>query len=300
MKETLRTLRNAALALALLASAADASVILLKDGSRVEGTIVSATAREIVVYTENGTVRLDSDRIQSIDYAGAAPPAPASEEPRRAEPSDEDLFGPRSQSLSFDFGLAAPLNDVDFSAAGGGRASNGDLGALFGFQYLKNVSARTALGAEFQYANRTWTDSPGLLPNADSRVSGDSLMFLAELKYSLTERGSARPYVLLGAGAHRTSLTVDAQPVPGFVWSDTNSDEARRLVDGSAWGAAFAARVGVDVAVSDPMVLAFEAGWMGTTRSRYGATPAGKALGLSNVSAPLHLFTLAVRWGWRF
>jgi opacity protein-like surface antigen len=290
------------------AAASSAATVYLKEGGRLEGTVVRATGREVVLDTAQGRVSIDMAKVERIDYQKIAPPAappavetrPPAYQPERRRRWDP-LSEPRTQSLSLDFGLAAPLSSIDFSAiGGGGSANNGDVGPLIGFQYLYFTSPRVGWGLEFDYYDRSTTDSSGLVPNSFSRVFGDSVLLLGDVKYSLTDQGPVRPYVLLGAGAHRTTTTVDARPNDGFVWSDTLTNERRRLVDGSAWGAAFSARLGLDFGFADPGVFALEAGWTGLTNAGYQTTAQGRALGLADKPGTLNFFTLAGRWGWSF
>lgn len=308
MSAILRRLFAAAFLAAWAAGTAVGAVVILRDGTVYTGTVVSATAAEIVLYTPEGTRHIPAEAVRSIDYsaggpspklAAPAPPpaAPPFESPR--EPDDERLFGPRREHVSFEFGLAVPYSDVSFAEAGGGRASDGDAGALFGLRWLHDASSRWSAGAEFRFEGRSETDSPGLLPNADAGVSGQSVLFLGLVRRTFG-RETPRPYLLVGAGAHHTTLTVDAAPKPGFVWSDTATVETRRLVDGDAWGAALTARAGLDLMAREPGTLSLEAGWTLLSRERYSATAAGRALGLTAVTAPVDLFTVAVRWGWGF
>ena len=298
------------LLLAISAASARADTVVLKGGGRLEGKVVSSTSREVVLDTSQGRVSVDAARVERIDYAQTAPPAAVAPPPAAVPPPPryqasrparrEPLFEPRTQSLSLDLGLAAPLSSIDFSAIGGGRANNGDLGSLIGLQYLYQSSPRTGWGLEVKYYDRSATDSPGLVPNSFAHVSGDSLLLLGDLKYSLTDEGSVRPYVLLGAGAHYTSTTVDARPNPGFVWSDTLTNEGRRIVDGSVWGPALSVRLGLDFMFAEPNVFGLEAGWTGLANAAYRTTAQGQALGLSGSSGMLNFFTLAGRWGWSF
>lgn len=281
------------------AVSARGATVFLKGGGRLEGRVVSSSGEAVILDTSQGRVRIPSDRVQSIDYGTAAPAAPPAASPAPRE-DRERLFEPRNQTLSIGFGLVAPLSDVDFGEIRGGRASNGDVGPFIGFQYFYSQTPRLDWGAEFDYADRTGTTSPGLMPNALSSVSGDTLLFLGLLKYRLTDRGRVRPYALVGAGAHRTSTTIDAQPNPGFVWNDTQTDETRRLVDDSAWGFAMSARLGLDFGFAEPSVFSLEAGWTQLASASDHAAPAGSALGLSGVSGPIRLFTLTARWGWTF
>lgn len=294
-----------AVVIVLWAVSADAAVVFMKDGGRLEGTVLRRSDGELVLQTASGVVRIPADKIQSVESAPApAPPPPPlptfppASAPRRL--SDDELFGPSRQMFSLAFGLAAPLSSVDFSAIGGGSMRNGDVGPLLGLQYLRSLSPRLAVGGEFQYAARSEAFSQGLLTNSQTGVFGDTVLFLGELKYSLSARRGTRPYVLVGAGPGFNSTVIDARPNFGFVWSDTGTDERRRLIDGSAWGLAATARLGVDFDVSPSNVFSLEGGWTGLTGERYGATAQGQALGLSGVAAPLSYFTLAARFGWRF
>lgn len=306
------------LSLAILALAglrAEAAVVYLKDGSRLSGTVVGATARDIQLYTPDGTLRISTDRIASIDYQGAAAPSGATGpaapqqpqapvyQPERATRSrfargEREEPGPNY--IGLDLGIAAPLSDLDFHPLGGGSASNGDVGAGLGLQYLRYVKPQWAFGADFQWLDRSETDSFGLLNNAHAHVSGDSVVFMGIVKYDMLTHGDARPYVIAGAGIHSTNETIDAQPNPGFVWSDTGTDEHRRLVDDSNSGPAGTIRLGVDFYVVEPSIISFEAGWTALGGATYHATGAGKDIGLDGVSGPIHILTILFKWGWRF
>lgn len=318
----MKTKTLALLLLLGIAAPARAATVYLKDGSRLQGTVVSATARDIQLHTPDGLLRISADRISRIDYAESeapppqAPPqapapaptpvpVPAPFPPRRPgrlrwryeeTPSLED----RRQAFSLNLGLAAPLSGVDFSSIGGGSGSNGGPGPLLGAQYVYYLNQRLGLGADFGFFGRGGTDSPSLVLSADTSVSGGSLLLLGVLRYALLPRGPARPYVLAGLGAHRSSTQIDATPIPGFAWSDTGTAETRRLVDGSSWGLASTLRLGMDFHYLDPAFFSFELGWLGLQGADAPATAAGRALGLSGVSGPLHVFIVGGRWGWRF
>ncbi len=236
---------------------------------------------------------------QSVEVAPPAPAAPAPPA-ARARLSNDELFGPQRQLLSFNIGLAAPLSSVDFSAIGGGSAANGDVGPLLGLQDLYSLTPRWAFGAEAQYALRPWTYSPGLLPNSGASVSGETALLLAELKYSLTDRGRRRPYLLFGVGPGWNTTTIDARPNWGYSWPNSGTWEQRRLVNGGAWALAETARLGIDFDLPWSNVFSVEGGWTGLTSEHYAATVQGQALGLSGVTAPLNYFTLGARLGWRF
>jgi len=290
-----------------LAAPADAAVVRLKDGGRVEGTIVSATAQEVLIRTPGGPRRIDAALVQSIEYDANAP-ATTTVVPSRSEPvgAGESAYAAASYDernlLSFGLGLAAPLSDVDFGAIGGGSANNGDIGPLIGIRYLRSISRRFAAGLDFDYLHRSGTDSPSLLPLANASVFGDNLVFLAIARWHLISSGRARPYLLGGAGVSRSWTKIDAAPIPGFTWTDTNTDEVRRLVDDGAWAFASTARVGVDFDwdLAAPAVFSLEAGWTGLESKRFAATRSGRDLGIESVSGRLNILVLAARWSVRW
>ncbi|MCR4294152.1 MAG: hypothetical protein NUW21_01355 [Elusimicrobia bacterium] len=300
--KTLRACLGLLVLLAAAAAPAEAAIVLLKDGARIEGTVISATPKELVIQTPGGPRRIDASLVRSVEYeagtAPAAPPAPAYPAAPRKEPwrsGTDHLF-------SFGFGLAAPLSDVDFGAIGGGKANDGDIGPLFGVRYLRSLSSRFAAGVDFDYLHRSATNSPGLLPLADASVSGDNLLFMGIARWHVIDHGSARPYLLGGVGASRSWTRIEAAPIPGFAWTDTNTDEVRRLVDDAAWAFAGTARLGIDFSwdFADPALFSLEAGWTALQRRTYGAARSGRDLGLESVSTRLNLFTFAGRWSRRW
>lgn len=283
--------------LAAAATPARAAVVRLKDGGRIEGSVLSATAAEIVIQTGTGTRRIAADRVRTIEYETQAPPAP-----QPAWSGASSLPSEEKNLFSLGVGLSAPLSDVNFAGIGGGSASNGDLGPQVGVRYLRLVTRRFAAGMDFDYLHRAGTNSPGLLPLANSSVLGDNLLFMGIARWHLIDHGFARPYLLGGAGVSRSWTRIEASPISGFAWTDTNTAEVRRLVDDTVWAFAAAARVGIDFEweFSEPAVFSLEGGWTGLENRRYDATKSGRDLGLEGVSGRLDFFTLAARWSWRW
>jgi opacity protein-like surface antigen len=293
------------LLLAALAVPASAAVVHLKDGSRVRGTVVSATARDVRVHTENGTLNIEADKISRIDYdeKEAEPERSAPEQvryrPRAAEPERRST-GEAPQMFSINFGFSNPLSRVDFSSTGGGSGDNGDTGFVLGAQYAYYVTRRLAVGMNLEFMNRGQTNSHSLLPSANTDVFGNTMLVMPVLRYSLTSEGTARPYLLAGIGSNRTSTIIESTPDAGFIWDDTSSAETRTLVDESRWGLATTARFGIDFMLADPALFSVEFGWTGISNSDYAATRAGQDLGLEKVTGDLNILTIAARWGWRF
>jgi len=292
------------------AAPVEAAIVFLKDGSRLQGTVVSATAAEVQLYTGAGTIDIDAARISRIDYSDAQAAPPRVEPPQAPEYPERPVYrerryrawepGPSRDMLSFDVGLAVPTSGVDFSGAGGGTDSNGDVGPLVGVEYLHSVTRLLSVGADFEYMYRSETQSRDLLPGAITNVSGNTEMLLAVAKLSLTDRGYARPYLLAGLGVDNTSTNINATPRFGYAWPDTDTAETRTLVDASSWGLASTIRLGIDFNVYDPVVFSVEMGWTDLANGRISATGQGQALGIAGLSGPLNFFTVAGRWGWRF
>lgn len=289
--------------IALLSAPLSAAVVYLKDGTQLNGTIVSATARDVQLQTAEGLRKIESDDIRRIDYAeDVAPPRSVSQ--RRVERREEREAwaepGEERQMMSIGFGFANPLSRISLAGAGGGSGDNGDAGFMLGTQYNYFINRRLGLGFDLSYLNRSRTGSQSLLPAANTDIYGDTLLLLATARLSLVDHGRARPFILGGIGTNRTSTLIDATPNQGFSWSDTSTGETRTLVDESRWGPAVTARFGVDFYLVDPVVFTFELGWTGLSNSDYGATSAGKDLGLEKVKGDLDILTVAARWGWRF
>lgn len=279
----------AALLVGVLGTSAGAAVVTLKNGGILLGNVVGQTSDAVELATPEGNLHIAVDRIARIDYSEAelpgAPPGAAK--------------APRRDMLSLGFGLIQPVSQIDFHPIGGGSADDGGFGAQIGAEYVRAVAPRLGAGFDADYFDRSGTVSPRLYPSGTASVGGDSWVMLGILRYSLTDRGRARPFLLAGAGGAYNTTTVDMRPA---TWADTGTHETRRLIDDSAWVPAASIRAGVDFNVDalDPGVLTLEVGWTGLASARYAATPQGEALGLGGVSGPLNILSFTARYGFRF
>lgn len=299
--------------------AVQAATVYMKDGSQVRGTVVSATARDIQLSGPQGLRTLSTDQISRIDYSESSSPSPESVPPSAPTPPRAETLPPSprvwrpfsnegaavwprntQQLLSLGIGVGIPLSRVDFQSAGGGRSTNGAAGIQFTPQYLMKLNSRWATGLELNYLNRSERLTRSLLPSSETQVSGSHLVLMPILKYSLTDRGVARPYISGGVGAQYSSTLIDAQPSVGFVWSDTSTDEPRTLVDDAHWGLATSARLGVDFSMVGPGVFGVEFGWTHVENDAFSPTPAGIDLGVSPVSGIQNNLAVTFRYGWRF
>ena len=100
-----------------LASAAQAAVIYLKDGSQVRGTVVSATARDIQLHTPDGVQTISTDRILRVDYSesgsSVAPEQVATPEPVPSEPEPPRVWRSPYRAPTEEFNRSFSL---DYSA----------------------------------------------------------------------------------------------------------------------------------------------------------------------------------------
>ena len=294
----------AVLLLAASAIPASGAVVYLKDGSRVKGTIVGATAMDLTVLLPEGTLTISSDRIARVDYSDSSevppppsmptPPPPAAPPP---EPAEEPEARDHKQLISPAFGFAVPLSNVNVA---GQSIPNGYAGGLTGVQYLYFFNDRLAAGADFTYFNRSPTDAQAFLPNTVAHVGGDTTLLMAVLRYELRDSGRVRPFILAGAGGGYSTLRIDARPVSGATWLDTGTAEYRRVVDGSAWRPGATLRAGLDFVFFRRMMITAEMGWTGLSGARYAATSLGQALGLGDATGPVNALAFSARWGWRF
>ncbi len=297
---------------------AHSATVYMKDGSQVKGTIVSATAQTLQVHNAQGVITIQTEKISRVDYSEsstppaspavptpvyqAAPSLPPARAPYRRVWQDQTPVWPQgtNQWLSLGFGAGIPLSRVDFQDIGGGRTGNGSTGFQFTPQYLHKVNSRWGAGFELDFFSRGQNFTQNLVPASDARVYGTNLLLMPVAKYSFVDRGRARPYVLAGVGAQRSSTVIDAQPNAGFVWSDTNTDEPRTLVDDAHWGLGTTLRLGVDFSWLDPSVLGFEVGWTHMENDAFGPTRAGKDFGVTPQSGIENNLAITFRWGWRF
>ncbi|MFI5349968.1 MAG: hypothetical protein ACHQ2Z_10525 [Elusimicrobiota bacterium] len=286
----------AAIFLALCPAGAAASVVTLKDGSVLRGTVVGQTADGLELSTPDGTLHIGLDRLARIDYAEPPPLALPLGELAAPKAAAAAPARPRSRLFAAGVGLIEPVSRIDFHPIGGGAADDGDLGVQLGAQYFCYLSPQIAAGLDVDYFDRTGTLSERLYPSAEASVSGETWMMLAAVRVTLADLNGARPFVLLGAGGGWNTTTIDVRP---SAWPDTGTHETRRLIDDSSLVPAASVRLGLDLDVVEPGTLIFETGWTGLASARYGATPQGQALGLSGVSGPLNILSFTVRYGWR-
>ena len=289
------------------AAVSQAATIYLRDNTQIKGTVVSATARDIQVHTDSGTVTLTTDRIDRIQYADTESPpvsaAPAATyvppEPPRARfygwPSD----GPLRQAVSLGLGAAIPLSRVNFSPTGGGTDTNGSVGLMVSGRYFYNFLPRLSIGPDISFFHRGHSESQSLLPSTNTDVFGNTLLLLVNGKFALVDDGPIRPYLLGGVGGNRTSTIAEATPNPGFGWSDTNTFETRTLVDDAHWGFASQAAFGIDFPMVESSLFGLEFAWVYLDNSTYGATSAGQDVGLTSLTGSQHFFTVTGRWSWR-
>jgi len=290
----------------LLAPSSNAVVIYLKDGSRIKGTVVSSTARDMDVHTPEGMITIANERIDRVAYheEEPAPPAMAA----AAVPVTRrrlDLYQAAYPELphSFSIGVSGgfPISGLDFQSTGGGSDDNGGAGVSFGGEYLQRLSPRWSGGFNLDYMYREGIASQSLLPASSTDVFGHTLLMMPVAKFNFIEKGAVRPYILGGLGVNRTSTVIESTPDLGFEWSDTHTAETRTLVDQAHWGFASTLRTGLDFYMPwNPQIWSLEFGWTHIANSAYGATAAGQDLGLQSVTGKLDVLTVGMRVGWRF
>ncbi len=296
------------LLLTSLAMPASAAIVYLKDGSQATGTVVGATALDLTLLTSEGTLKISAGRIERVDYAGQSEPAPPPSIPPppmpEEAPAQEPVATPppaddHRQLVSAAFGYAAPLSNVNI---GGQTLHNGYVGGLASVQYLYFPTKRLGAGIDVTYSNRSSVYlKQNFLPNTVARVSGDTTLLMAVVRYELRDKGHVRPFVLAGAGGGYNTLQIDARPLDSSAgWSDTGTHEYRRVVSGGAWEPAATLRAGLDFVFFRRLLITGEIGWTGLAGARYAATSQGAALGLGDATGPVNAVVIATRCGWRF
>jgi hypothetical protein len=156
-------------------------------------------------------------------------------------------------------------------------------GAGFGFRYLRNVDPKLAVGGEFSHLSAGSHDSTVLVPNAITRTSLTSNVFLGEVRARWGD-GALRPFLLGGFGVHATSMEIDVNPQAGFVWTDTGTSEVRTAVDTTKSSLAATLQGGVEYHFSPSVCAGAFAAWYYLGSASYESTNAGRNGGLASVS----------------
>jgi hypothetical protein len=190
----------------------------------------------------------------------------------------------KRNELGFMMGAQDTNATLDLGAFGGGSERIGNGGFAFGGRYFHQLRRLPALGVGFDLlsADLGQNESFDVLPNFDTTTSLHSTQGLVMFRLILPS-GVFRPYLIAGGGLHATSLKLESQPVPGFVWTDTRTTETRTLYDSGkgSWAAAWG--LGFNWQLNDIINLGIE-GRIGRSGSvTFAPTAQGQALGLGDI-----------------
>lgn len=180
-----------------------------------------------------------------------------------------------------------------------GEGDVGKGGPSFGFRYLRNIDSKIALGVEADVFNPGSAESTSLVTGGISsvKVQTTEILMVGRARFG---KERIHPFALAGFGLHSTSMQIDVKPQAGFVWLDTGTREPRTAVDDRKAGLALSLQGGVDVDLSETLVLGGNLGWHYQAESTYEATPAGKAGGLLAVKGALSGVNVGLNLAFRF
>jgi hypothetical protein len=186
--------------------------------------------------------------------------------------------------LSFLGGVENSNATLDLTAFGQGSARIGNGGFALGGEYFHQLQRFPALGIGIDWlsADLGQNESLELLPNFDSVSSLHTVQGLVMLRL-IRPSGRLRPFLVAGGGFHVTSLKLNSQPLPGFVWADTKTTESRTLYDSGegSWSATWG--LGLECQLNDVIGLGFEGRISRSGHISLSPTAPGQAIGLGDV-----------------
>jgi opacity protein-like surface antigen len=106
-------------------------------------------------------------------------------------------------------------------------------------------------------------------------------------------------YGIGGAGWVKNSLSVTA--APNSTWSDTGTSETRTFLDDSANVLGYKVGLGLDVSLTDSLVLGVEGDYEGSQKKSFSLTPQGvEATGQTSVDASVSIFSIGLKLGIKY
>jgi opacity protein-like surface antigen len=156
---------------------------------------------------------------------------------------------PGNHTLALFGGVGTSNSEYDYFPGDEQPVSGG--GAAFGGQYLYTISAHPAwsLGVDLNSSLNGDRKNDDLLTGYDStaRLKSFVAMLVARLSFP---RGTYRPYLFGGIGAHRSSQRLSARPETGNTWPGGGSED-RMLIDERETSFALGYGIGLDVFITE-------------------------------------------------
>lgn len=164
------------------------------------------------------------------------------------------LAGQSHHELIFEPGTGIQLADPHVPGLDKNIDSIYDASSFVGAQYLWDPSRNLGVGMDINFLGDS-SATRRLISGAPTAWQTKSLVVMAVLRYYAASTSLGKPYLLLGLGAHRTTLLVD--------------DELAPIIDSPQWGLASALGVGWEIPVPDPFLLGAEGRWQVLSQTHY-------------------------------
>lgn len=201
---------------------------------------------------------------------------------------------PARAELRLLYGPLYPKTKVDYFY---GAEPLAKPGKALGVRYLAEGDSILSLGFELA-ALRPELEHRRFFDLGEFWTGFESYLALAELRLARSE-GLLRPFVLAGAGGHRTRLIFEMAPPPFYVWADTDTTEKRALIDSTRFGPAGTLQGGLDVFFNEQLSLGVAAVWYYLGETKYQPTAFGSRLletQKSAISSTAVMATLGLRF----
>jgi hypothetical protein len=186
----------------------------------------------------------------------------------------------------FEPGAGMLLGDPEITNLNQNVDSLDDSAAFFGAQYLWNTNETLGFGLDMNYLGDS-SASRRLVSGAPTAWQTKTLVMLSVVRYTFVKSAGIKPYVVLGLGAHRTTLSAD--------------DNLKPIIDSSRWGIASAIGAGLNLPVREPFVVGAEARVQVLSSTHYPLldTARGMTLATGGIARPSS-FEVLLRTGFRF
>lgn len=182
-----------------------------------------------------------------------------------------------SQAVVLFGGAGGSSSEYDFNGPENDPVSG--VGGAYGAQYFYTLTDHpsVAIGADIAVSPNGTREADDLLGgvDTDARLKSVVGMAIARLQFP---RGTWRPYVFGGIGAHHSSLELSGRPRSGATWPNGGSDP-RMLVDQEKTSVVLGTGVGIDIFVTERAFLGFELRNAWLLGLDTGLTAAGTAAG---------------------
>jgi len=201
-----------------------------------------------------------------------------------------------TNQIDFNWGRSTPLGSVQ---AQGSTEQDGLRGTSWSADGLHHVSNSFYLGFGFGHFSSEDNQSSTFILNKVSTVSSKktSSLLLGRMDFGANARFV--PYAIAGLGWVQNSLTVTA--LPASSWDDTGTSEARTFVDQSKSTLGYAGGLGLDVLLSDRLLIGIEARYEGSPVQHFAMTSAGAAASLqTDLRTSADLFSVGIKAGVKY